>query len=235
MMRDSKQKRAALAKYNLMVGNKVSYKDNKVSSETLSTNIDGYGLQNETSSVIFDENFKFENQNWNAIKFDEEDIKRCDTNSNDLTGHCIGYWANDDGNLKSEYKVSGITDYPANVYSGSTLIESYVDTYIDKLKALFQKTNFSGRLVTLSDLQEFGCNIDVSGEAGVCDTDEVRQKNGQWIYNTTYWTSTANNKNTLWCVINNSGVTSFNDLSTYFNSSLLYGVRPVITIDKSEI
>lgn len=157
------------------------------------------------------------------------------TNSDDLTGNCIGYWTNDDGSLKSEYKVSGITDYPANVYSGSTLIKSYVDTYIDKLKALFQKTNFSGRLVTLSDLQEFGCNIDISGEIGICDTDEVKQKNGQWIYNTTYWTSTADDRNTLWGVINNSGVTSYNDLATYFNSSLLYGVRPVITIDKSEI
>ena len=225
----------ALAKYNLMVGNKVSYKVNKLSTEVLPTNADGYGLQNETASAIIVGDFRFESQNWNATKFDDEDIKRFDTNSDDLTGKCIGYWANDDGSLKSEYKVSGITDYPANVYSGSTLIKSYVDTYIYKLKALFQKTTFSGRLVTLSDLQEFGCNIDVSGEVGICDTDEVKQKNGQWIYNATYWTSTANDRNTLWGVISNSAVTSYNDLATYFNSSSIYGVRPVITIDKSEI
>lgn len=228
----------ALARYNLKVGSKSKLSGDTpptIISEPLSSSFVNYGLQDKNASAILDTEFKHQNQNWNATKFDNEDKSKCNAESEELRGNCIGYWANDDGSLKNEYKVSDVTNYPVDVYKGNALIKSYVESYVEKLKAISRKTNFSGRLITLSDLQKFGCDIRVSGEAGICDTAAVRQKNGQWIYNTTYWTSTANNSKEMWTVLSNSGVTSYNDLGIEFNFLSIYGIRPVITINRSGV
>ena len=109
------------------------------------------------------------------------------------------------------------TKYPVEVYDDNSLVKEYVDSYVNKLKTIYGRTSTTGTLLTLSQLEKSGCDL----PTGLCTEDY------DWMKNSLFWTSYADTYNSI-SVVNSPDLVSypFNDKS---------GVRPVITLDKSEM
>ena len=127
-----------------------------------------------------------------------------------------GYWTDSSGKLLSKYG----TSYPANVFDSNSLIYAPVQNYKTYLKNTLGKTSVDARLITFEELIGLGCN---SNEYS-CESAP------SWIYSTLYWTASAHYNYSVW------NVDSYGHFGNYrFNSSGYYGLRPVITISKSDI
>ena len=74
------------------------------------------------------------------------------------------------------------------------------------------------RLITKSELEMLGCSGDLCNNAP------------SWVYATSYWTGTSDGANNVWDVFSNSDFAN----SSNCNYDSYFGVRPVITISKSE-
>ena len=103
-------------------------------------------------------------------------------------------------------------------YNGS-IVEGYVNTYKSKLEEKFGVEVKEARLMILDELTKFGC----STSALVC------RGSPAWIQSTSYWSGTASKPTNIWGV-NSKGY--FTDYGYGYNH--IGGVRPVITISKSE-
>ncbi len=146
---------------------------------------------------------------------------RQDTNANTLTfakakNNGKPYWEDDDGNLLSKYG----TSYPANVFDSNSNLYKPLENYKTYLKNTLGKTSITAKLITYEDLISLGCSKDVYS----CKSAP------SWVYSTRYWTASANVYLAVWFV----------DLDAefgnhYFDSSGDCGLRPVITISKSDI
>ena len=146
---------------------------------------------------------------------------RQDTNANTLTfakakNNGKPYWEDDDGNLLSKYG----TSYPANVFDSNSNLYKPLENYKTYLKNTLGKTSITAKLITYEDLISLGCSKDVYS----CKSAP------SWVYSTRYWTASANVYLAVWFV----------DLDAefgnhYFDSSRDCGLRPVITISKSDI
>ena len=126
------------------------------------------------------------------------------------------YWEDDDGNLLSKYG----TSYPANVFDSNSNLYKPLENYKTYLKNTLGKTSITAKLITYEDLISLGCSKDVYS----CKSAP------SWVYSTRYWTASANVYLAVWFV----------DLDAefgnhYFDSSGDCGLRPVITISKSDI
>ena len=103
-------------------------------------------------------------------------------------------------------------------YSGS-LIETYVNDYEVAIEAMGVNVE-SARLITKDELvNTFGCNE----YENTCKGSAY-----PWIYATTYWSGTASNTRYVWGVGSDGG---FSGIS--YDYDILFGVRPVIIISKS--
>ena len=139
----------------------------------------------------------------------------------DCTGMACyyGYWTDNtsDHNLLSKYG----TSYPVYVFDSNSNLYSPLNNYETYLKSTLGKSSVTTKLITYEDLINLGCNSD----------DNTCASAPYWIYSTKYWTGSAYNNNKLW------GITASNNISyTYFNNPKAgRGLRPVITIKKSEL
>ena len=130
-----------------------------------------------------------------------------------------GYWVDSKRNLLSKYG----TSYPANVFDNNSNLYAPVQNYKTYLKNTLGKTSIDARLITYEELTGLGCT-------GYESTDSSCKSAPSWVYSTGYWTASALSENFVWVV----GLDGSFELN-YFDSSGPYGLRPVITISKSDI
>ena len=201
----------------------LSYKLNFVQTDDKTTSVSQGG--NEKTYIVGDE-FCLENECFNVIKdngttvdaFAKQNVNtesnRQDKNANKLAYSKTNYWIDSKENLLSEYG----TSYPANVFDSNSLLYALVQNYKTYLKNTLGKTSIDVRLITNEELTGLGCSSSVCRSAP------------PWVYSTWYWTASAYNNGSVW-VVDSDGYFG----GRYFGSSGNYGLRPVITISKSEI
>ena len=202
----------------------LSYKLNFVQTDDKATSVsqgnnfktysvgDEFCLENECFYVIKDNGTTVDalaKQNVNT------ETNRQDANANKLAfaeKRSQVYWRDSSGNLLSKYG----TSYPANVFDSNSLLYEPLENYKAYLINSLRKTSVDARLITYEELTSLGCN----GRA--CTSAP------SWVYSTWYWTPYAVGGIYLW------GMNPTGDLvdSRFYATR---GLRPVITISKSEI
>ena len=196
--------------------------DEKVTSVSHGNNFKTYAvgdefcLENECFNVIKDNGTTVDalsRQNVNTKTY------RQDKNANYLAfeenkNKDNGYWTDSSGKLLSKYG----TSYPANVFDSNSNLYEPVQNYKTYLKNTLGKTSVDARLITYDELISLGC----SGAS--CKSAP------SWVYNTYYWTASANSNSSVWLVYSIGGFGRGD-----FDDSGICGFRPVITISKSEL
>ena len=208
-MKDNGDTITALAKYNLLVGNDVVFKSSfaGVSSSTpISSSEKEYGLQN--ANVV---NYKFDDSGLPTTTKVKGAITFAPS-----TDAVSGYWADNTSNhnLLSKYG----TSYPADVFDSNSNLYTPLQNYNNYLKNTLGKSSVTTRLITYSDLTDLGCKGDTC--AGT----------PSWVYSVNYWTGTASDYHLVYFVFSNALVGSHEK-----DQNGLFGLRPVITINKSEL
>ncbi len=221
----------ALAKYNLIVGNKLVYDDsfeNLLSKTALTSSDKDYGLQSGlTKAEIENTSLKIIVYGTIAFANKDENRKKAGCTGN---GCYLGYWANTDGSLKDSYKNESQTDYPADVYDSNSILYEHVQKYQTYFTSTLKKATSKMRLITYNELVGLGCKKTTS-DSGSCKTETVATNKREWIYTTNYWSASAYAYNDVWMVDSGGYFSSFNG---FWNDDFM-GARPVITISKSEI
>lgn len=200
----------ALAKYNLLVGKNVTvnldgYQVTSISDIDSST--PGYGIQSESAK-----GFDMTNPNGvGAIIFE--------TNDNN-----IGYWVDDNRNLKPQYG----TSYPVFVFDSNSNLYQPLKNYENHLKNTLGKSSATATLLTYEQAVSLGCVYD-----NYCSSDNA------WVHSTSYWTGSASTNNTVYAIqayqsLGFFGAANSDDVD-FSNAANAAGLRPVITISKSEI
>ena len=123
------------------------------------------------------------------------------------------YW-HDDTSLKSKYG----TSYPAYVYDENSILYPYIENYKNYLIAQGIK-NLTTRLITINELFDLGCSY----------SDACNSPLYSWVTGMSYWTGFAYDSSNI-MYVNSYG--SF--ASSSYSISNHRGIRPVITISKSE-
>jgi len=102
-------------------------------------------------------------------------------------------------------------------YSGS-LLEGYINDYIDKLESEYAVSGISGDALTLSEFETLGCS------SIMYNCDEAPS----WVYTTSYWLGSVNSYDYVWNVDSDS----YSGDHEYYEDSN-FGVRPVVVISES--
>ena len=193
--------------------------DDKVTSVSQENNFKTYSvgdefcLENECFYVIKDNGTTVDalaKQNVNTK------TNRQDATANTLAYSKTNYWSDPLGKLLSKYG----TKYPANVFDSNSLLYAPTQNYNNYLKNTLGKTSVDARLITYEELTGLGCN----------ESERTCTSAPSWVYATKYWTASVYGKNNVWRVRSYGDFGSFN-----FDESGSFGLRPVITISKSEI
>ena len=179
---------------------------------------DEFCLENECFYVIKDNGTTVDalaKQNINT------ESNRQDANANTLafaekTNGNYGYWTDSNSNLLSKYG----TIYPANVFDSNSLLYVPVQNYKAYLKNTLGKTSVDARLITYEEIVSLGCTKNV----WTCESAP------SWVYSTDYWTASASYSYIV-CGVYSNGRFGGGE----FDISGLFGLRPVITISKSDI
>ena len=208
----------------------LSYKLNFVQTDEKATSVsqgnnfktysvgDEFCLENECFYVIKDNGTTVDalaKQNVNT------ESNRQDENANTLAfterkNGNYGYWSDSNKNLLSKYG----TSYPANVFDSNSLLYEPVQNYKTYLKNTLGKTSIDVRLITNEELTSLGCNV----------SEETCKSAPAWVYSVNYWSASADSYSSVWSVTSNGNFTRVS-----FDSSVTCGLRPVITISKSDI
>ena len=226
VIKDNGDTVTALAKYNLMVGNKVVYDgsfENVLSNTALTSSDEDYGLQSELTKIeVMEEGVPTSTTLYGIISFADKN----ESNKTD-DGTYLGYWTNKENKeLEKPLEKYG-QSYPANVYDENSLLWLPVQNYKTYITSTLNKNVSGMRLITYDELVELGCDKSTS----TCKTNTVTANKREWIYNTWYWSASAYDYNNVWYIY-------FYGLFEGYNgnfSEFALGVRPVITILKSEI
>ena len=125
------------------------------------------------------------------------------------------YWVDASKELLSKYGSS----YPANVFDSNSNLYTPTQNYKTYLKNILGKTSVDARLITYEELISLGC----SGNNYSCKSAP------SWVYSTNYWSASAGNDHNTWSVF----LGHFEDDNVEIITK--YGLRPVITISKSDI
>ena len=209
----------------------LSYKLNFVQTDEKATS--GSQGGNEKTYSVGDE-FCLENECFYVIKDNEitvdalakqnvnTETNRQDANANTLafaekTNGDYGYWTDSKGDLLSKYG----TSYPSNVFDNNSLLYEPVQNYKTYLKNTLGKASVDARLITYEELTGLGCSKD----------DYSCKSAPAWVYSTNYWTASASGNDKVWYVLSDGSFGYYG----YFDRSYDFGLRPVITISKSDI
>ena len=173
------------------------------------TTVDAFAKQNVNTKT------NRQDANANKLTFATPDETKRRPNCTAVFGCYYGYWTDSEGNLLSKYG----TGYPANVFDSNSLLYEPLENYKAYLKNTLGKTSIDARLITYEELINLGC----TRNGYTCKSAP------SWVYSTGYWTASADNYNLVHLVDSydtfGSGDFDFWD----------YGLRPVITISKSDI
>ena len=207
----------------------LSYKLNFVQTDEKATSVsqgnnfktysvgDEFCLENECFYVIKDNGTTVDalaKQNVNT------ETNRQDANANKLAfaenkNNGYGYWTDSSGKLLSKYG----TSYPVNVYDNNSLLYAPVQNYKTYLKNTLGKISVDARLITYEELISLDC------EGASC------RSAPSFVYSTPYWTASACRDVSVWYVLSNGAFSC----RRHFDRSGDFGLRPVITISKSEL
>ena len=157
-----------------------------------------------------------QDKNANTLAFATPDETKRIPDCVGVYGCFYGHWIDSDGNLLSKYG----TKYPANVYDNNSLLYEPVQNYKTYLKNTLGKTSVDVRLITCEELINLGCDI----SARTCKSAP------SWVYSTYYWTASASSFDHVYAVDKNSPLGG-----NHFYYYGGFGLRPVITISKSEL
>ena len=223
VIKDNGSTVTALAKYNLLVGDIVVRNDSfsDVTSITpISSSEEGYGLQSSIAAYIeYDSEYNMANHTVKGgITFaDGEESKKINKCSH-FFGCYYGYWTDDTSNhnLLSKYG----TSYPANVFDSNSNLYKPLENYKNHLKNTLGKTSVEAKLMTYEDLISLGC----SNSNWDCASAPA------WVYSTNYWTASAYYNDNMWTISSDG---SFGCYGIDYPGAA--GLRPVITISKSEL
>ena len=221
VMKDNGSTITALAKYNLLVGNTVVLNDDfsDISSITpISSSEEGYDLQNSIAA-----NYEWDMENGmpkakiikGVMTFATPDKTKRRPNCTDPYGCYYGYWTDSKGNLLSKYGA----DYPTNVFDSNSNLYTPTQNYKTYLKNTLGKTSIDVRLITYEDLIGLGCSRNDG-----CETAP------SWVYSTNYWTASADYYKDMYIMWSGNRFTY-----NIFDDPFTLGLRPVITINKSEL
>ena len=111
------------------------------------------------------------------------------------------------------------TSYPQFVYDANSNLYEHVENYETYLKKELGVTSADTALITLEELQNMGCG-----------TSTCTNSSYSWIYQTSYWLSTAINSSSIYIVDTTGTLAGVG----YLNNDS-YGVRPVVTISTNEL
>ena len=218
VIKDNGDTVTALAKYNLMVGNKVVYDnsfENVLSNTTLTSSDKDYGLQSkDTTFEITSEGMPASTTLYGFIAFANKD-----ENNKTTDGTYLGYWTNATNYALNKPLEAYGTSYPADVYDSNSILYEHVQKYQTYFTSTINKTTAKMRLITYNELVELGC----SEADGTCTKDFVYK-------GLNYWSASARDYNGVWDVDADGNF----DNNDFWRDDVL-GVRPVITINKSEI
>lgn len=215
----------ALAKYNLLIGNEVVWDDefDDVTSVTkLSTSEEGYGLQSSIAagySWDSEKGLPTTNKFKGVMAFANGDATRKKTCKKSF-GCYYGYWVDASSHsLLSKYG----TSYPTNVFDNNSLLYEPLQNYENYLKNTLGKSSVKTKLLTYDDVIDLGCT----------EKDHSCKSAPSWLGSTNFWLASAAKTRGYYniCFIDSDKYFS----STYFDDPGDYGLRPVITINKSDI
>ena len=196
----------ALAEWNLLVGSTIVYDDWEEWNEISVTDIS----TSETNYGIQDSSaLGIDYINGSLIS--KGVIEFSETN----------YWKS----TKIKPKVKYGTSYPAWVYDENSSLWDYVQDYQNYIRSDLGKKSVTATLLSYEQAVDiFDCDIITHS----CDSEIL------WVYQTSYWLGSARNGTTIYAMLSYiDGSDSFYSCIKNINSGL--GIRPVITIDKSEI
>ena len=194
--------------------------DEKATSGSQGNNFKAYSvgdefcLENECFYVIKDNGTTVDALSKQMINAESN---RQDKNAKALAFSKNIYWLDASHKLLSKYGSS----YPANVYDNNSNLYTPTQNYKTYLKNTLGKTSVDARLITYEELIGLGCN----------KSEKTCKSAPSWVYNSTwYWTASAYDYFNVWGV----------DLDGRFGGTgcmadAVYGLRPVITISKSDI
>ena len=204
-----------LAKYNLLVGNTVVVDENfePQTITPIDPTTEGYGLQSvDAKGAVFDNT-----TTWTGtIAFAYEDESRKRFESCTEYGCYYGYWT--DLTSHALLETYG-TSYPADVYDSNSKLYGHVENYESYLKDQGYNSA-SARLMTYKEAEDLGC----------VERDYTCTAAPTWFYTSSYLLGSARDYNNVWNVSSNGYFGYYG-----FDSAYYIGVRPVITILKSEI
>ena len=160
-----------------------------------------------------------QDENANTIAFAVPDESKKKINCSASVGCYYGYWTDDTSNhnLLSKYG----TKYPANVFDSNSNLYEPVQNYKTYLKNTLGKTSVDARLITYEELIDLGC----TKYKYTCKSAP------SWVYSVGYWTFSAYDNYRVWVVHSNG---DFNH-GLGFDHTTASGLRPVITISKTEL
>ena len=157
-----------------------------------------------------------QNVNTESNRQDEKFNKLAFEENKNNKNNGYGYWTDSSGKLLSKYG----TSYPVNVFDSNSNLYEPVQNYKTYLKNTLGKTSVDVRLITFEELTGLGCSRD----------DWSCTSAPSWVYSTRHWTASADNSINVWAVDTYGYFGSFS-----FGNSGNFGLRPVITISKSDI
>ena len=201
----------ALAKYNLLVGNVVKWSDDFGSAEStmvIPSSEEGYGLQNSTAA-----NYESNNGTPSTNTFTGVLGFSKDNNGK-------GYWVDDTSNhnLLSKYGNS----YPAYVFDENSILYKPLSNYESYIKNTLKKTSVTTSLLTYDQVINLGCNKD----NGSCKSAP------SWVHAVNYWIGSVDASYSAEMVGHDMVDPAFGYGGLEENMA---GLRPVITISKSEL
>lgn len=132
------------------------------------------------------------------------------------------YWfdINNTNHIKAKYG----TSIPAYVYDSNSALYTYVQNYQNYLRKTLGKTSVSATLMSYEQATYLGCDANITS----CKDAPI------WVYDTSYWLGSVgdayNEPRWIW----NINYTNFFS-AVFYSDNSGYGIRPVITIDKTDI
>ena len=224
VIKDNGNTVTALAKYNLMVGNKFDYDgENEPTPVAIPSSEEDYGLQSKKTMLVIGESVA-PGTYYGFIAFANKD-----ENNKATDGTYLGYWTDTTNYALNKPLEAYGTSYPADVYKeeeNKTLLREPLRNYEAYFTSTLNKTTAKMRLITYNELVGLGCDA----TKYTCKTDTVTTNKREWIYKTNYWSASAHDYNYVWYVY---AYGYFVGGRFWYDDFL--GVRPVITISKSDI
>ena len=116
----------------------------------------------------------------------------------------------------TNYWSSITSSYPAFVYNSNSNLYQYVENYESYLKSLGVSSVFAS-LMSYEQIVSLGCSgLSCIGAPS-------------WVYSTSYWLGSASSSRNVWI----DRMSGFYNVA--FSDSILFGVRPVVTISTDEV